>query len=54
MLLLAKAASFSPAQVTRQLVTRAAQLPPAALVELLTWIALQQLLHRLGAYFAPD
>lgn len=53
MLVLAKAASFSPAQVTRPLVTRAAELPPAALVELLTWIALQQLLHRLGAYFAP-
>jgi alkylhydroperoxidase family enzyme len=28
-----------------------AKLPPEALVELLTWISIQQLLHRLGAYF---
>jgi hypothetical protein len=52
MLVLAKASSFSPAQVSRPLVTRAAQLPPAALIELITWISLQQLLHRLAAYFA--
>jgi alkylhydroperoxidase family enzyme len=54
-LLVAKAASFSPARVTPALAARAgARLPPAALVELITWIAIQQLLHRLGTYFTPD
>lgn len=53
-LLLARACSFSPAQVTPSLVARVgAQLPPEALVELLTWISIQQLLHRLGIYFTP-
>jgi hypothetical protein len=53
-LLIAKASSYSPAQVTASLVTRAAPaLSPEALVELLTWISIQQLLHRLGTYLAP-
>lgn len=54
-LLVAKATSFSPARVTTALVTHAAaRLPPAALVELITWVAIQQLLHRLGAFFSHD
>jgi hypothetical protein len=54
-LLVAKAASFSPARVTPALAAHAAaRLPPAALVELITWIAIQQLLHRLGTYFTQD
>jgi hypothetical protein len=52
-LLIAKASSFSPAQMTAPLVNRiGAKLPPEALVELLTWISVQQLLHRLGAFLA--
>jgi alkylhydroperoxidase family enzyme len=52
-LLIAKAASVSPAQMTAPSVTRAsARLSPQALIELLTWISIQQLLHRLGAFFA--
>jgi hypothetical protein len=54
-LLVAKATSFSPARVTQALVTHVAErLPPAALVELITWVAIQQLLHRLGTFFAHD
>lgn len=52
-LLVAKASSYSPAQTTGPLATRAgSRLPPEALVELLTWISIQQLLHRLRAFFA--
>lgn len=52
-LLLAKAASYSPAQVTPPLIDRvASQLAPEAIVELLAWISIQQLLHRLGTFFA--
>lgn len=52
-LLLAKASSYSPAQITAPLIARVAcQLAPEEIVELLTWIAIQQLLHRLGAFFA--
>jgi hypothetical protein len=53
-LLIAKATSFGPARVTPALVSQARRLPPAALVELITWVAIQQLLHRMGAFFTHD
>lgn len=52
-LLVAKASSYSPAQTTPPLVTRiGARLAPEALIEVIIWISIQQLLHRLGAFFA--
>jgi hypothetical protein len=50
-LLLAKAVSPSPASIPAPLVARvAAALSPAAQVELVVWLAVQQMLHRLGCY----
>jgi alkylhydroperoxidase family enzyme len=50
-LLMAKAASPSPAQLPAPLITRVyATLSPAAQVELVVWISVQQMLHRLGSY----
>jgi alkylhydroperoxidase family enzyme len=53
-LVLAKACSSSPAQVTPQLIARAGVLLEApAIVELLVWVSVEQLLHRLSAYLVP-
>ena len=50
-MVLAKACSSSPAQVDPQLIVRAgALLEPPAIVELLVWVSVEQLLHRLSAY----
>ncbi len=50
-LLLARAVSPSPAVVPAPLLTRVAEvLSPAAQVELVVWIAVEQTLHRLGSY----
>lgn len=50
-LLLAQAVSPSPAVVPSPLLTRVAEvLSPAAQVELVVWIAIEQTLHRLGSY----
>lgn len=50
-LLLAKVVSPSPAQVPASLITRVyATLAPDAQVELVVWISVQQMLHRLGSY----
>jgi alkylhydroperoxidase family enzyme len=50
-LLLAKAISPSPARVPAQLVARVSRaLSPEAQVELVVWVAVQQMLHRLGSY----
>lgn len=50
-LLLAKAASPSPAQLPAPLITRVyATLSPEAQIELVVWISVQQMLHRLGSY----
>jgi hypothetical protein len=50
-ILMAKAASPSPAQLPAPLITRLyAILSPAAQVELVVWISVQQMLHRLGSY----
>jgi alkylhydroperoxidase family enzyme len=51
-LLLAKAVSPSPATVPAPLVARVSKaLSPEALVELVVWISIQQMLHRLGSFF---
>jgi alkylhydroperoxidase family enzyme len=50
-LLLAKAVSPSPARVPAALVARLSPtLSPEAQVELVVWVAIQQMLHRLGSY----
>jgi alkylhydroperoxidase family enzyme len=50
-LVLAKAVSPSPARVPDTLITRAAEgLTPEAQVELVVWISVQQMLHRLGSF----
>ena len=53
-LLLAKAASPSPAAIDAAIVTvcREAGLLPAALVELVCWLSVLQMLHRLSGYTA--
>jgi hypothetical protein len=52
-LALAEAASPSPAQVTPDLIARVqADLSPAETIELLTWLSVLQLLHRLEVFYA--
>lgn len=55
LLLLARAASPSPAAIDAGIVAvcREAEIPAPAIVELVTWLALLQLLHRLISYHAP-
>lgn len=52
-LLLARAASPSPAAITADIVDvcRQSNLSSAAIVELITWISVLQMLHRLSSYF---
>jgi alkylhydroperoxidase family enzyme len=50
--LLARAVSPSPAAVDDRLIQSCRELPPAAIVEVVTFIALLQLLHRLESYYA--
>lgn len=50
-LLLAKAVSPSPAALSAPLIARASEgLSPQAQIELVVWIAVQQMLHRLGSF----
>lgn len=53
-LLLARAASPSPAEIDADVVSacRDSSLPPAAIVELVTWLAVLQMLHRLSCFYA--
>lgn len=53
-LLLARAASPSPAQIDAAVVSacRDSGMPPAAIVELVTWLAVLQMLHRLSCFYA--
>lgn len=53
-LLLARAASTSPAEIDAHVVgaCRDSGLPPAAVVELVTWLAVLQMLHRLSCLYA--
>lgn len=55
-LLLARAASPSPAEITADIVDqcRNSELSSAAIVELITWLSVMQMLHRLTSYFAAD
>jgi alkylhydroperoxidase family enzyme len=55
-LLLARAASPSPAAVNTDIVNtcRQAALSPQAIVELIAWISVLQMLHRLSSFFTAD
>jgi len=49
---LALAASSSPSQITPEIISRSThELTPAAIVELIVWIALLQTVHRLHAFY---
>jgi alkylhydroperoxidase family enzyme len=51
-ILLAMAASPSPAEVNDQVInTVSAHLSPACIVETMVWVAVLQLLHRMGSYY---
>jgi hypothetical protein len=50
-LLLAKAAAYSPARVTPRVVERASEMAPGAVVELIAWLSVLQMLHRLHSFF---
>jgi alkylhydroperoxidase family enzyme len=54
-LTLARAASPSPARIDADIVSqcRDSGLPPAAIVEVVTWLAVLQMLHRLTGYVDP-
>lgn len=55
-LLLARAASPSPAEIDSGIVAacRDAELSAPAIVELITWLSVLQMLHRLTSYYAPE
>lgn len=55
-LLLAQAASPSPAEITTQVVEacRQSDLSAPAIVELITWLSVLQMLHRLSSYFVGE
>jgi len=50
-LLLAKAASYSPARVTPAVVALAGSLRAPAIVETVAWLSVLQMLHRLGSFY---
>lgn len=51
-LLLAKAASSSPAKINPHILTRIDRcLSPASIIELMVWLSIQQLLHRIGCFY---
>ena len=51
-LLLAKAASSSPAKINPHILTRInLGLNPASIVELMVWLSIQQLLHRISCFY---
>jgi hypothetical protein len=49
---LARALASSPAAVDERVIASCSGLAPAAIVEVVTFIALLQMLHRLESYFA--
>jgi hypothetical protein len=52
-ILLARAASSSPAQIDAKLLTDISPLlTPASIIELVVWLSVQQLLQRLGSFYA--
>ncbi|MEO1004877.1 MAG: hypothetical protein AAFW67_03275, partial [Cyanobacteria bacterium J06638_38] len=51
-LFLAKAASSSPAQINSHILTRIdGCLSPASTIELMVWLSIQQLMHRVGCFY---
>jgi hypothetical protein len=54
-LILARAASPSPAEIDADVIAtcQKAQLPPAAIVELVAWLAVLQMIHRLTVFYPP-
>jgi alkylhydroperoxidase family enzyme len=50
---LARAIAPSPAAVDDAVVASSREIPPADIVELVTFVALMQLLHRLSCFYAP-
>ncbi len=51
--LLARAAATSPAEITPIILTEVSPfLTPESVVELIVWLSLQQLLHRIGSFYA--
>ena len=51
-LLLAKALSPSPAELPAAVLAQVAEtLSPEAQIELVVWVSVQQMLHRLGCFF---
>jgi hypothetical protein len=52
-IILAHAASTSPAEITPAILSNVSpRLHPASMIELLVWLSVQQLLHRLGCFYA--
>lgn len=52
-IILARTASTSPAEITPAILSNVSpRLHPASMVELLVWLSIQQLLHRLGCFYA--
>jgi hypothetical protein len=52
-ILLARVASTSPAEITPTILSNVSpHLDPASIVELLVWLSVQQLLHRVGCFYA--
>lgn len=52
-LALSRAGAFSPARVDGSTVQACADLPPAAVVEVVAWLSVLQMLHRLSCYLSP-
>jgi hypothetical protein len=52
-LVLAKAASHSPARISPRVVEGSRVLPAEGVVELISWLSVLQLIHRLGSFYAP-
>lgn len=51
-LVLTRAAASSPAQITPDLVAATtAELTPPAIIELMVWISVMQIMHRLHAFY---
>lgn len=53
-LVLAKAASYSPARITPPVVEVARALPRDGVVELVSWLSVLQLLHRLSTFYSDQ
>jgi hypothetical protein len=51
---LARALAPSPTAVDDAVIASSRALAPAAIIEVVTFIALLQMLHRLESYFAPE